>query len=284
MATSGRPWSGDEITSVVESYFRILVSELSGNPVVKASENRIVQQDTGRSKGSVEFKFQNVSAVLVENGLVSVDGYKPAVNYQFALGEATLEYVNTHPEVLELMTQFVQAPASPRGADYSWPTEFSAVPNINFPDSPGGPDFTPRHVDFVALEAANKSLGNAGEELVVDFEKYRLRNAGRADLAKRVRHVSRVDGDGAGFDVLSFEPSNAEERYIEVKTTRRGIYAPFHLSRNEVAFSGQTPQQFTLYRLFDFAKPRRGIYALSGDLQENCSMEATQFLARPKGA
>jgi hypothetical protein len=47
-----------------------------------------------------------------------------------------------------------------------------------------------------ARDARNRDLGRAGEEFVVDFERSRLRRAGRSDLARDVRWVADLDGDG----------------------------------------------------------------------------------------
>ena len=57
---------------------------------------------------------------------------------------------------------------------------------------------------------------------------------GRNDLAESVRWVSDLDGDGAGYDIRSFEPDGSE-RLIEVKTTNGWDRTPFHISRNELA-------------------------------------------------
>jgi hypothetical protein len=46
------------------------------------------------------------------------------------------------------------------------------------------------------------------------------------------------DGDGAGFDVLSFEP-DGRERLIEVKTTNGTAATPFFLTRNEMSVAGE---------------------------------------------
>jgi hypothetical protein len=47
-----------------------------------------------------------------------------------------------------------------------------------------------------------------------------------------VRWVAEEDGDGAGYDVLSFEASG-EERLLEVKTTNGSARTPFFLTRHE---------------------------------------------------
>jgi len=56
-----------------------------------------------------------------------------------------------------------------------------------------------------ALDTKNRALGLAGELAVAEHERRRLRTGGREDLACQVRHVAVVEGDGAGYDVMSFE-------------------------------------------------------------------------------
>ena len=78
----GRPWSREEVDLIVADYFLMLRAELAGEPYSKAEHNRALQPLLdGRSKSSVEFKHQNISAVLVGMGLPYIDGYKPARNY-----------------------------------------------------------------------------------------------------------------------------------------------------------------------------------------------------------
>ena len=51
----------------------------------------------GRSKASVELKFQNVSAVLHALDLPFVAGYKPRGNSQLLLRKAVQQYLTSHP-------------------------------------------------------------------------------------------------------------------------------------------------------------------------------------------
>ena len=63
--------------------------------------------------------------------------------------------------------------------------------------------FIPRlDINFARKSALAKKIGDAGERLVVEFEKGRLENAGLPDLAGSVLHVAKERGDGAGYDVL----------------------------------------------------------------------------------
>ena len=66
------------------------------------------------------------------------------------------------------------------------------------------------------LEACEEN-GQIGEQFVVNFERERLRRAGRADLADKVEWVSQ-DSVSEGFDIRSFE-NDAALRLIEVKST-----------------------------------------------------------------
>src|SRR6266403_328981 len=94
--------------------------------------------------------------------------------------------------------------------------------------------------------------------------------------------VSEQDGDGAGYDILSFE-HDASKRYIEVKTTNGGPLTPFVVTRNEVEFSAEVGGAFHLYRLFEFAERAR-LFVLKGPLAVSVQMEAIDFRARLKAA
>lgn len=92
-----------------------------------------------------------------------------------------------------------------------------------------------RKCDVAARDERNRVLGRAGEELVLEHERASLAAAGRGDLARSVRWVSEEDGDGAGFDIASFDP-DGRPRLIEVKTTNGWERTPFHITRNELAW------------------------------------------------
>jgi hypothetical protein len=75
-------WSDVEIQAAVDAYLKMLALEQSGQKFNKALENRILREDVlaDRTQGSVEFRMQNISAVLDELGLPRISGYKPAKN------------------------------------------------------------------------------------------------------------------------------------------------------------------------------------------------------------
>jgi hypothetical protein len=92
-------WPKAEIRPTVTAYFTMLRAELAGQPYVKAHFNRQVQAATGRSHGAVEYKFQNISAVLREIGLPYIRGYIPAPNLQNALRTEVKRFLSHGPEI-----------------------------------------------------------------------------------------------------------------------------------------------------------------------------------------
>jgi hypothetical protein len=132
-------------------------------------------------------------------------------------------------------------------------------------------------------DARNKALGLAGEELVLLAERRRLTTAGRSDLADQVTHVSVEQGDGAGYDIRSFD-DGGDVRHLEVKTTRSGKMGGFFVSPNEVAFSEAQPNTFVLVRVFDFdPKTKCGTcYRIPGPLTESVSLTVSEYRASPQ--
>ena len=82
--------------------------------------------------------------------------------------------------------------------------------------------------DYSIRDNNNKKLGDLGEELVLRFEKKSLVDANRQDLADKVIHVSKVEGDGAGYDIKSYDVDGSI-KYIEVKSTRGNINTDFFM-------------------------------------------------------
>ena len=93
-------WSDNEIDLIVADYFAMLGSELSGSPFSKTNHNRALQELIPRSRGSIEFKHQNISAVLLGLGQPWIDGYKPAANFQNALVDGVLRWLDSRPDWL----------------------------------------------------------------------------------------------------------------------------------------------------------------------------------------
>lgn len=78
---AGSEWNPNEVALVVSDFLAMLTEEIAGRPYVKKARNRGLQSVIGRSAGSIEFKHQNIGAVLAEPGLPWIRGYKPRFNY-----------------------------------------------------------------------------------------------------------------------------------------------------------------------------------------------------------
>jgi len=91
-------WSDAENDAVVASYFAMLSDELSGRSYNKAAQNRSLQEQTGRGRGSIEFKMCNVSAVFRGFGLPVIVGYQPRFNYQTSREVAVFRCLAKLPE------------------------------------------------------------------------------------------------------------------------------------------------------------------------------------------
>lgn len=75
------PWTDKELELAILSYFVMLEYEKNKTLYVKAEMNRKLQEKLpGRERGSIEYRWQNISAVLYEKKLDFIAGYKPAGN------------------------------------------------------------------------------------------------------------------------------------------------------------------------------------------------------------
>jgi len=93
-------WSNIEVELIVADYFKMLSNELKGEAYSKATHRRaMLPLLANRSDGSVEFKHQNISAVLVNLGQPYIKGYLPRFNYQKILEDKVIEYLTLKPAI-----------------------------------------------------------------------------------------------------------------------------------------------------------------------------------------
>ena len=245
-----RNWTDEELDLIVSSYFFMLNDEAIGVPLNKAQANRLLRGKIERSEGSIEFKHRNISAVLQRLGLPQIRGYLPAANYQRAIISAIDRYLSQNPAALHPETM-ISGLAERPGL-------FIEAPPKLLPIKPSPEEIVRlvRKFDPVERDFRNRKLGREGEEIVFQFERERLKRRDRPDLAKKLRWVSEEEGDGAGYDILSFD-EKGNELFLEVKTTVGSDTTPFYITRNELSLSHERPESFRLCRVFDFsAGPR----------------------------
>jgi hypothetical protein len=279
-------WTPHEVQIIVSDYFDMLTKELRGEPFNKAEHNRKLQHLLNRrTRGSIEKKHQNISAVLIELGCPYIDGYKPYGNFQGILetiveervardgflqqaaSRAAEKEINRPPRIGNLLSILVKPPLR--------------KPERTSANAKRDKIRLPKKRNYLEIESRNRSLGLAGEKLVIEFERQRLLKAGKRDLANRIEHVSVSQGDQLGFDIQSFD-ADGKDRLIEVKTTQFGEMTPFFVSRNEIETSDARIEYYHLYRLFNFLREPK-MFTLAGSLRRSCRLEPIVFSALPSG-
>lgn len=278
-AMSHLDWTLLEVEAIVADYLKMLSLELAGQSYSKTAHRRaLLQRLNGRTDGSIEFKHCNISAVMMDLGFPNVRGYQPRFNYQSLLREVVEAQVARHTSLDSLAQAAVEQPAvTPDVMDFTNVVADAPARRHIASDASPYKAYVPVRRDYIAREARNRTLGLAGEEFVVRFEHWRLNQLGQPRLADRVEHVSQTQGDGLGYDVLSFD-TDGRERFIEVKTTAFSKETPFFVTRNELDFSKDASDHFVLCRLFEFRqKPR--LFALNGALDQHCSLDPFTYRA-----
>jgi hypothetical protein len=259
---SNGPWTDEENDLIVADYFAMLAEDMAGRRYNKAQHRRsLMPLLRSRTEGSIEFKHQNISAVLKGLGEDWILGYKPAFNFQMTLVDAVARWLAWNPAWLGRMPGSRSANGL-REAAQIWigpsPTLSNQPPPLELEQML----HVAKKFDVAGRDERNRALGHAGEERVV---------------ARKVRWVSEEDGDGAGYDIASFTP-DGQERLIEVKTTNGWERTPFYISRNELAVAEERRSEWCLFRLWNFSREPKA-FELRPPLDAHVSLTATAFQA-----
>lgn len=274
---SNGPWTDEEDDLIVADYFVMLADDISARRYSKAEHRRaLLPLLNDRSEGSVEFKHQNISAVLKGLGEDWIPGYKHAFNFQMTLVDAVARWLTLNPAWLGRQPG-LQPAAGLRDAAQIWIGPPPTLSNQPPPQELEQMLHIARKFDLAGRDERNRALGRAGEERVLAHERSALRTAGRDDLARKVRWVSEEDGDGAGYDIASFAPDGFP-RLIEVKTTNGWERTPFHITRNELAVAEERRSEWRLFRLWNFSREPKA-FELHPHLDAHVSLSATSFQA-----
>jgi len=270
------PWTDEENDLIVADYFAMLVDDIAERPYNKTKHRRRLRTRIGRSEGSIEYKHQNISAVLKGLGEDWIHGYKPAFNFQMSLVNAVARWLALNPVWLGQLPD--SRPAT--GLQEAAPIWIDPPPTLSNQPPPQELEQMldiARKFDVAGRDERNRALGRAGEAYAVTREQAILTSVGRGDLARRVRWVSEEDGDGAGYDIASFAP-DGQPRLIEVKTTNGWERTPFHISRNELAVAEEHYADWCLFRLWNFSRKPKA-FELRPPLERHVSLTPTSFQA-----
>lgn len=147
--------------------------------------------------------------------------------------------------------------------------------------------FIGRKVDWEKVRDRNNEIGDQGEEFVLEFEIDRLvetLSLERTKATQNVQHLSRLQGDGLGYDISSIN-DDGSPRYIEVKTTSGDFNQPFYMSENERRFFEEYGDSAFIYRVFSFNKETRHgeVRIISSDeLFSDFTFDTTTWKVTPK--
>jgi len=269
-------WTDEENDKIVADYFAMLADDVEGRPYNKAAHNRNLQGVIDRGAGSIEYKHQNISAVLKGLGEDWIPGYKPAFNFQMTLVDAVARWLALNSEWLNRGPVRQNTEGLAESAQL-WIGPAPTLTNLPPPDETDQMLAIARKFDIADRDERNRALGRAGEERVMAHERATLTRAGRPELADRVRWVSEEDGDGAGYDIASFSPEG-HQRLIEVKTTNGWERTPFHISRNELAVAESRRTDWHLLRLWNFSRDARA-FEIRPPLDAHVTLTPTSFQA-----
>ncbi len=112
--------------------------------------------------------------------------------------------------------------------------------------------FRTQILDFEKINRERKEVGNEGEEFVLRDQKRIVKN-NQPDLEKDVKNIAKEKGDGAGYDIHSFD-EKGQPLYIEVKTTKGRKQTPFYMSATEYAFYEMHKDRYVIARVYEYDK------------------------------
>ena len=183
--TMSEAWSDLENDTIVADYMAMLADDLAGRTYSKAEHNRALQTLIGRGRGSIEYKHQNISAVLMGLGETWIAGYKPAFNYQASLEDAIERWLAQRPGWFVGLDDSARAGVREPGVLRIDPAP--TLRNVPPPIEAEQLARVARRFDVAERDHRNRQLGRAGEARVFQYEQVTLRAAGRDDLARKVR-------------------------------------------------------------------------------------------------
>ena len=140
-----------------------------------------------RSKGSVELKFQNISAVLHDLELPFIRGYKPRSNAQLLLRQAVQQFVLNQPGLVSRVVDAMEeVKTSAEQSFHACLVEPPALETVAQLAKDGAKVRFPRKTNWAQRDEANRHLGRAGEQWVIGFEQRRLVHAGYPELFQQL--------------------------------------------------------------------------------------------------
>ena len=91
-------WTKEEITICLEAYLKMMLKEKSGKPYTKSKINEFLRNNQlkNRSRGSIEYRMQNISYILKSMGQPYIKGYAPLKNTGPVVASFITSYLIKH--------------------------------------------------------------------------------------------------------------------------------------------------------------------------------------------
>lgn len=250
---NARDWSGADLDLVVGDYFVMLAKALAGQPVHTAAHQRALRFVSGRSGAVIEWKQCEISAALTLTGVPILREFQPRWKLAGELIEAVDRVLTAKPAIITAAMRPASLFSGPQP-----PLLLEGPPPIFDPvqiDPPRRAERLIAKYDPATRDYADRLLTETGQAAVLNFERRRLTEHGRPDLALQVRPTAPL-ADAPGHDILSFKPTG-EPRLVIVKTTTGGVATPFALTDDEDALWRARPDACRIHRLYDLGRDLR---------------------------
>ena len=269
-------WTKEEVILIVYDYFDMFRMELADIPYNKSAHRRKLTPLLINRNKAIEFKHQNISGVLANIGLPYIKGYKPLFGYQQLLEDEVIIFIENNKFFFEKeFRKFADKKIEPIIKKINFEKVIDKKSPAETKVSDKEPSFLPIKTNFLEREQNNKQLGEKGEQFVFDYERWRLRKAGKENLRDKIEWVAKEKGDGMGFDILS-KTISGKDMFIEVKTTKLAKETPIYFSRNEWKFALLKEKGFFLYRVFNFEDDPH-IFIKQGNYESFCKFQPQSF-------
>lgn len=164
-------WSNTEVEIIIADYFQMLSLELAGIPYSKADHRRKLKPLlNNRSEGSIEFKHQNISAILIKLGKPYITGYLPRKNYQRYLEDKVIDHLVRDYKIEKQFIHFAEGEIVTPVRNINFDKLIVPAPYSTLLEEPD-PVYqtTAIKVNYLEREQFNHSLGQAGEETILSF-------------------------------------------------------------------------------------------------------------------
>lgn len=132
-----------------------------------------------------------------------------------------------------------------------------------------------KRLDYDKIQRSRNRTGALGEEIVMDI----LTREAKAQGLNLPIHASKVEGDGLGYDIRTWD-KNGREMHIEVKASTGKFADGFEMSCNEINASHDSEYRYLIYRVYslDPKSKKCNIKAYEGPVNgSNYNLVGTTF-------